>query len=104
MENPQQVLTVLNAGIFELRPDLRNWITDHVSLNKFIILSDLPVHKEQIAGNVAFFDPFNATELAEKIIAQIKHPASVVITDYKENIRKYGREILSALTDNTSTT
>jgi len=91
-----------------LQPSLyEGWSTlveEAKALNKFIILSDLPVHKEQIAGNVAFFDPFNATELAEKIIAQIKHPASVVITDYKENIRKYGREILSALTDNTSTT
>ena len=72
------------------------------ALNKFIILSDLPVHKEQITENVTFFDPSNASELAEKIIAQLKRPANIVKTDYSENIKKYGREILSALTDNRS--
>jgi hypothetical protein len=68
------------------------------ALKKFIILSDLPVHKEQISENVAFFNPFDAVELSEKIIEQLTNASPLVPTNYQENIKNYGRDILNALT------
>lgn len=100
LDRQEQLLLMQGASAL-LQPSLyEGWSTlveEAKALNKFIILSDLPVHREQIGDNVAFFDPFNAGDLATKIEAQLKSPAAVLPIDYKENIKKYGRDILNAL-------
>ncbi|MBK0380651.1 glycosyltransferase [Mucilaginibacter segetis] len=87
-----------------LQPSLyEGWSTlveEAKALNKFIILSALPVHKEQISENVDFFDPHNAQQLADKIIACLKHSPVISPLNYQENIYNYAKDILNALTIN----
>jgi len=103
VERQDQLLLMMGANAL-IQPSLyEGWSTlveEAKALNKFIILSDLPIHREQIDKNVAFFNAIDAAELAEKIIQQLQHPASVTITDYSRNVENYGRDILKALTIN----
>jgi hypothetical protein len=56
------------------------------------------VHIEQISSNVDFFDPYDAQQLAKKIIAQLKSPAVIEPLNYSDNIYNYAKDILNALT------
>lgn len=101
LDRKEQLLLMKNS-VALLQPSLyEGWSTlveEAKALNKFIILSDLPVHKEQINLNVAFFDPYNATQLAETMIAQLENTSSVLPVDYSENIRAFGKNIMHAFT------
>lgn len=101
LERNDQLL-LMNAAIALLQPSFyEGWSTlveEAKALNKFIILSDLPVHREQISVNVDFFDPNSAEELAEKMYKHLLHPPDIVITDYSKNIKEFGKTILNALT------
>ncbi|MEJ2393044.1 MAG: glycosyltransferase, partial [Gammaproteobacteria bacterium] len=55
-------ISMINPSLFE------GWSTsveEAKSLGKRIILSDIPVHREQAPGGGEFFDPESAQELAE---------------------------------------
>ena len=68
---------IIIGSVALLQPSLyEGWSTlveEAKALSKFIVLSDLPVHREQINKNVAFFDPHNANELAVKMIEQLEN-------------------------------
>lgn len=79
---------VVQPSLFE------GWSTvveDAKCLNKFIFLSDLRVHKEQINHNVCFFDPYNQSDLVQKLL-DIK--PYVTVSDYSSNVRKFGEQFL----------
>jgi glycosyltransferase involved in cell wall biosynthesis len=98
----QEQLLLMKGSIALLQPSLyEGWSTlveEAKALNKFIILSNLPVHLEQINSNVDFFDPHDAEQLAKKIIAQLKSPAVINPLNYSDNIYNYAKDILDALT------
>lgn len=57
-------MAVINPSLFE------GWSTtveEAKALNKTILLSDLPVHKEQNPSKGIFFDPLNSEDLTEKM-------------------------------------
>ncbi len=101
LERKDQLL-LMKGSLALLQPSLyEGWSTlveEAKALNKFIILSDLPVHKEQISENVSFFNACSAMDLAGKIMKQLTHPATIIDKDYSTNINNYGKDILSALT------
>ncbi|MDB5287274.1 MAG: a-glycosyltransferase-related protein glycosyltransferase family 4 protein [Mucilaginibacter sp.] len=98
----QEQLLLMKGSIALIQPSLyEGWSTlveEAKALNKFIILSNLPVHIEQISSNVDFFDPYDAQQLAKKIITQLKSPAVVEPLNYSDNIYNYAKDILNALT------
>ena len=63
---------VINPSLFE------GWSTtveEAKVMGKRLILSDIPVHREQVADGSGFFDPNNPEELAEKIWLEVKGSA-----------------------------
>lgn len=100
LERNEQLL-LMKKSIALLQPSLyEGWSTlveEAKALNKFILLSDLPVHREQIFVNVDFFNPYNAEELAAKMYSYLQYQPEIVITDYAENIKEFGKKVLDVL-------
>ena len=65
-----------------------------MALNKFIFLSDLGVHKEQMKTNVCFFNPRNEDDLAQKLLTVVPQ---VEPYDYSCNLRKFGEDFLNVI-------
>lgn len=91
-------LCLMNNCYAVVQPSLfEGWSTvveDAKCLNKFIFLSNLPVHQEQISENVCFFDPHNKSDLVEKLI-KIK-PKTINI-DYKHNIKVFAEQFIKII-------
>lgn len=69
-------------------------VEDCKALNKFIFLSNIPVHQEQSNNNVCFFDPHDENDLVKKLL-EVK-PVEV-FSDYHENIREFGKSFLNVI-------
>lgn len=67
------------------------------SLNKFLILSDLDVHKEQCKENAIFFKRHDADDLANKIKCVEETQINVKVIDYNENVKKAAGDFVSIL-------
>jgi glycosyltransferase involved in cell wall biosynthesis len=95
-----QLVLMKNAYAI-LQPSLyEGWSTlveEAKALNKHILVSDIPVHREQLSGNCTFFNPLDAAELADKIIGIFKDPPAADPSDYQENIRRFADDILDVL-------
>jgi glycosyltransferase involved in cell wall biosynthesis len=87
-------LCLLKNSVAIIQPSLfEGWSTvveDAKALSKFILLSDIAVHKEQINENVVFFNPKNALALAIAMQSQIEKPSEVKMRDYKINNINFG--------------
>jgi len=86
-------LCLMKNSIAVIQPSLfEGWSTtveDCKALGKFIFLSDLNVHLEQIKENVCFFDKNNAEDLADKLQnTKIKENS----INYNNNIRQFGED------------
>lgn len=70
IERNEQLVIMKNAKAI-IQPSLfEGWSTvveDAKSLNKTVILSDIPVHREQIKSNVFFFEPLVESTLAKQL-------------------------------------
>lgn len=81
-----------------IQPSLfEGWSTlveESKALNKFIVLSDIPVHREQIDLNCSFFDPNDEYELANILESILNHELTIVPYDYQNDINKYANRIL----------
>ncbi len=93
-------LCLAEHSISYIQPSLfEGWSTtveDAKYLNKYVLLSDIPVHREQLNYNVSFFDPNNAADLAEKMEMVIISSPLIERRDYAENIKIFGRDLLKA--------
>lgn len=69
-------------------------VEDCKAFNKFIFLSNLSVHKEQIDTNVCFFDPHLESDLADKLLS-IK--PIVEPYNYSYNLSRFGRDFLEVI-------
>ena len=73
IDRKEQLVFLANA-LAVIQPSLfEGWSTvveDCKAQNQFLLLSDIPVHKEQIHKNVLFFDPHSSSDLAN-IMANI---------------------------------
>ncbi len=87
-------IAIIQPSLFE------GWSTvveDAKSLNKWILLSDIPVHREQIKMNVSFFKPDSPLELANLIQNTEKEIRKVEKIDYNDAIKHFGKEFVKML-------
>lgn len=87
----QNAIAIIQPSLFE------GWSTvveDAKSLGKYIVLSNLPVHLEQIKEHVSFFDPHNAKELSIILNSlHLRHPQRFQ-NNYKQTINTFGKAFL----------
>ncbi len=97
-------LVLMNNSIAIIQPSLfEGWSTvveDAKALNKHIILSDLPIHKEQINLNCTFFESNNVSELSEKLITFANTKTQVISYDYNKNILDFKIRLQEILLNN----
>lgn len=80
---------VIQPSLFE------GWSTvieDAKAIGKIIIVSDIPVHREQISLGCYFFDPYKETDLANKILSFLTDTVDIPAINYHENVLKFGKQ------------
>lgn len=90
----QNSRAVIQPSLFE------GWSTvveDAKALNKWVILSDIPVHREQLKTNVDFFDPKNPAALAEVLKVHLSEEKQAVVSDYTNELKKFGEGFVKML-------
>lgn len=99
----QEQLQLIKKSYAVIQPSLfEGWSTlveECKAMNKYVILSDLPVHREQMTKNVSFFSPLSAEHLAEIIDSYISSPKYIHSINYQDNINQYARDILKIFRD-----
>jgi glycosyltransferase involved in cell wall biosynthesis len=97
MEREEQLI-LMKEAVALIQPSLyEGWSTlveEAKAINQFVILSDIPVHREQMSQNVDFFDPSDAKWLADEMVKYLNNPPEIVPIDYRENVFNYGKNIL----------
>ena len=97
-------LIILKNSLAVIQPSLfEGWgtvVEDAKAQNKFVFLSDLPVHYEQMEENCVFFAQSNPEDLASKIL---ETTIAVKEKNYQENIVKFGQDFLLLIQQNTAT-
>ena len=101
LDRKEQLLIQKNA-IAVVQPSLfEGWSTvveDSKSLSKFIILSDLNVHYEQINENCAFFEKTNEKQLAELLNKYyVSPPEEVGNSAYSIKIKKFAENFIKLI-------
>ncbi|BAO74407.1 glycosyltransferase family 4 protein [Winogradskyella sp. PG-2] len=84
-------IAVIQPSLFE------GWSTvveDAKRLNKFLILSNLEVHKEQVLENVMFFNPCSVSDLAHAIESVNKKLPLIKSPNYKSNVERFGKDFM----------
>lgn len=75
-------LIIMKESLFVIQPSLfEGWgtvVEDAKVLNKRVILSDIPVHKEQANDNCVFFESLNKDDLVDKIKLLLDNKDSVI--------------------------
>lgn len=91
-------LIILKNCMAVIQPSLfEGWSTvveDAKAQNKFLFLSDLPIHKEQAKENCIYFERLNPNDLAAKIL-QTK--ISVNDKDYTLKIEQFGKAFMNII-------
>lgn len=90
---------MINPSLFE------GWSTtveEAKTLHKTMLLSDIPVHREQCSSRASFFSPHNADQLADLIEATLQQPPGSInpkriSTDYATRLAEFGQSYLEIL-------
>ena len=94
-------LKLMKESIAIIQPSLfEGWSTvveDAKVMNKYIILSDLSVHKEQIEANVSFFSPHNSLELSKLLQLYSKQEPVIQNYDYQSKVVEFGENFLKII-------
>lgn len=98
-------LQVMNNAIAIIQPSLfEGWSTvveDAKLMNKFLLVSDIEIHREQLINSSArFFDPHNTNQLAQLLqqaSEQQRPPALFEKNTYQESVEKVGRTFLQII-------
>lgn len=94
-------LLLMKNSVALIQPSLyEGWSTlveEAKALNKFIILSDLIVHREQITENCSFFKSNDIKSLSEIMIKSLKSKPNIIKENYRNNILNFGYDILDTL-------
>ena len=95
--NRDKQLALMNYSLAVIQPSFfEGWSTvveDAKSLSKFIIASDIEVHREQLSSNVLFFDPLNSVDLSECCLKVLRKEVSVIKYDYSIAIKNFGIDL-----------
>jgi len=94
-------LQLMKNSVAILQPSLfEGWSTvveDAKALEHLVILSDIPLHKEQINKNCVFFDPNDEADLAVKIQNALNNRYVIEKTNYLDTRIKFAEKIISIL-------
>ncbi|MHC0447284.1 glycosyltransferase [Flavobacterium sp. 3-218] len=92
-------LQLMKNSIAIIQPSLfEGWSTvveDTKAINHVIILSDLPLHREQIKDNCIFFNPLDGIELADKLIFAMDNNFRTTNFDMAKNQLDFANKIIS---------
>ena len=69
-------------------------VEDCKAINKFIFISDIPVHREQVESNVCFFNPHDEKDLAMKLLTV--NPTNEIY-DYSKKMQEFGLSFLNVI-------
>lgn len=96
----KEMLCLMDNAIAVLQPSLfEGWSTvveDAKALGKYVYLSDIPVHKEQMKYNVCFFDPLNKEDLVSKL--RFVRPQTIY-KDYNQNRKEFSDSFISLINE-----
>lgn len=102
IDRVDQLILMKNAEAV-IQPSLfEGWSTvveDAKALNQTLIVSNIPVHKEQLGDKAYFFNPDDFNELANKIVEVIENPENKLKydLDYLLNIKKFAQNLRSLI-------
>lgn len=92
-------LQLMKHSVAIIQPSLfEGWSTvveDCKALNHFILVSDIPVHREQISENCTFFDPNNPLDLANKMKKCLTNAPVVTPINYHQDIEEFALKFVS---------
>lgn len=92
-------LTLMKYAQAVIQPSLfEGWSTvveDAKALNQTLIVSNIPVHKEQLEDKAYFFNPEDFNGLADQIISVIENPMNTLKydKDYTLNIKRFAQNL-----------
>lgn len=103
----REQITIMKNSQFVIQPSLfEGWgtvVEDAKVLDKTILLSDIPVHREQMNEKCTLFSPHNARELEELIIEEFKkeHNDNIEfgIEDMKNRSKEYSNSFAKLVMD-----
>lgn len=91
-------LQLMKNSVAIIQPSLfEGWSTvveDTKALNHFIILSNIPLHKEQMKNNCLFFDPADPFDLAQKMI-QVLNGVIITNDNYEDTVLKFAEKFIN---------
>lgn len=93
----EQLKLMENAIAIVQPSQFEGWSTvveDAKALGKFIVLSDLDVHREQISEHAHFFDQKGHTELGEILLKYWENPPPARDVNYAVNIDQFARSFM----------
>jgi len=97
MDRKEQLALMANSAAI-IQPSLfEGWSTlveESKSIGKFIILSDIPVHREQIDRNCLFFNPHSPEDLFEKATTFLSGGCKFEPADYKPAALRFADDLL----------
>jgi len=98
IDRNDQLVLMKNARAV-IQPSLfEGWSTvveDTKATGGKLLVSDIPIHREQCTENTLFFDPHNAMDLAEKMLFEINHAEPMKKIDYINNIRAFAENFIN---------
>jgi glycosyltransferase involved in cell wall biosynthesis len=91
-------LKLMKESIAVIQPSFfEGWSTvveDSKAIGQFILVSDIPVHREQIKANSGFFDPHKPEDLAGKMRSVLDTPPVKTDLNYADRIKDFARNFL----------
>jgi len=101
----EEQLKLMAESVAIIQPSLfEGWSTvveDSKVVNQKIIISDIPLHREQIKENCIFFDPLNPADLADKIKDTLKSTTIAEAIDYQAVQRKFADDFIHLFDEKT---
>mgnify|MGYP000075901770 CR=1 FL=1 len=98
IERSEQLILMKHA-VAVIQPSLfEGWSTvieDTKALDGRMIVSDLPIHREQCTENTEFFHPNDAEQLADKIAALSTNTTEIIKQEYNEYINAFANDFLN---------
>lgn len=94
----KEMLCLMKNSYAVIQPSLfEGWNTtveDCKAMGKYVFLSDLKVHREQISTNVCFFNPMDEMDLVDKLMNVSPDEKSI---DYRPYQKEFGSNFISII-------
>jgi len=88
----KHALAIIQPSFFE------GWSTvveDAKAINNYLLVSDIPIHREQCVDNFTLFDPKNANDLSFKMEQLLENPPICKPGNYELEHKKFAENLLS---------